>query len=261
MIEKYSTTYYQANDTIDTSAMDTSSNNELVHTDAVVDDVPVTKKAKIEENNSKQNIKIEDTNNLSSTHTVAPAVEPIEANESATAAAPVKTRVEIRHDQLLDELSKPDAVFEPNTLNILQELSELNANSDTIAKTLAKSYVGSSQVIPILLAWSELAKQLQHKSTTPGTNDDSEKLVRKMCNEELSILIKQRFSKEKADAILPQVNAAAGDVDEVEWLETLLEEAVFRKMFIHLYNVHITSKFLHKVVKMISDKVRIHLPR
>jgi hypothetical protein len=28
-----------------------------------------------------------------------------------------------------------------------------------------------------------------------------------------------------------------------------------------LYNVHITSKFLHKVVKMISDKVSIHLPR
>lgn len=104
--------------------------------------------------------------------------------ETITATAPTKTR----HDLLLDELSKPDSVFEPNSLSVLKELMELNVDictidTCTIAKTLAKAYVGSSQVIPILLAWSELAKRLQDKpAATDTSSDDSGKLVRKMCN-------------------------------------------------------------------------------
>lgn len=78
-------------------------------------------------------------------------------------------------------------------------------------------------------------------------------------NDELSLLIKQRFNKERADTILFKIDSnAMDDVDNLEWVENMLEEAVFRKVFIHLYNANITSKFLCAVISMISDKVHIH---
>ena len=253
MIEKYTAAYYQSNpETVP------SNRNESSQFDTAVDDIPATKKAKITESNSENDIIMDVAGNVDSSHIVTPTTISPESNEATVPMVPSRTREEIQRDKLFDELSKPDSVFEPNTLVILQELMELNASASTVAKTIATSYVGSTQVIPILVAWLEWAKKLQSKSTNQSF-DDREESVRKIFNGELSILIKQRFSKEKADAILSKVDSnAAGGVDDLEWLETLLEEAIFRNIFIHLYNVNITSKFLHMVINMISDKVRIN---
>ncbi len=272
MIEKYTASYYQSNPEIDSSnrnEIDSNNRNESSHFDTAVDDVPATKKAKITEHDSEKDIKMDVASNVNSTHTVTSTVNSTytvtsttistEANEVIAPIIPSKTREEVQRDKLMDELSKPDSVFEPNTLLILQELMELNASTSTIAKTIAKSYVGSAQAIPILVAWSDLAKALQGKPSHTHHSSDDQESVRKICNDELSILIKQRFSKEKADVILSKVESnAAGDAGDLEWLESLLEEAIFRNIFIHLYNVNITSKFLYTVINMISDKVCIN---
>jgi len=254
-MDRYSSTYYQSN-----TFTDANDNDEAVITDTVVDEIPATKKAKIAENNSQEDTTIDAVSNSNSAHATTLITTPTAPIETIDTVVPAKTREEILHDKLLNELSKPDSVFEPNSLSIFQGLIDLNASTCTIVRTVAKSYVGTTQVIPILVAWLEFARKLKDKSTsTNSSSDDSDESVRKICNDELSILIKQRFSKEKADAIWVEMDShSSGDVDDFEWVETLLEEAIFRKLLIHLYNVNITSKFLYKVVTIISDKVCIY---
>jgi TH1 protein len=166
-------------------------------------------------------------------------------------------------ERLISILSKRDAIMEPDVTVNTKRLRSLNNEKplDTVTR-LSETYVGYGPMTNILNEWLICAKimnedplvvkssnnisipeQLQHYKSR---YESKQKEICQMMLQELSIIIKQKFDRVTADAIILQMS------DIPTWLLAMMNNVITRKTLIELYNLHSDSTLLGFVLRQLS---------
>lgn len=160
-------------------------------------------------------------------------------------------------------LSKRDSILEPDVIVNTKRLRYLtNENPTTTVKRLSDNYVGYAPMTNILSEWLMFAKILNEDASvvkvTPITSiaeqlqqyklnhEKKEKEIHKMILQELSLLLKQKFDRSAADAIILQMS------DIPSWLLAMMNDEILRKTLIELYNLNSDSTLLGFVLRQLS---------
>jgi hypothetical protein len=169
-----------------------------------------------------------------------------------------KKEAEIK--SLVSILSKRDSIIEPNVVPNTKRLRLLtNEDPMTTIKRLSDNYIGFAPMANIATEWLIVAKLLNHQPSLfkPNANPDilheflkqreeEKKEIGNLIMNELANMIKHKFDRNAADAIILKVS------DIPAWLLAMMKNDILRKTLIELYNMHTDSTLLGFVLRQLS---------
>jgi hypothetical protein len=126
----------------------------------------------------------------------------------------------------------------------------------TVVKELCNSYCGYSAMINIVLDLLQFSTSLTScSSKCEGSNSHITNLEKEISfdkeqilTEKLAIVLKNQFTTDQADALVARLTHLP------HWLELLIDDPIFRKTLIELYDQHKDSALLGFCLRQISSK-------
>lgn len=164
------------------------------------------------------------------------------------------SKEEGNHDEeiakLTSILSKRDSIMEPDVVQTTKRLRLLcDEDPITTVTRLSDNYVGCAAKTNIICEWLILAKSLNRSSMASvdvqSTYDQMKKEVENLMVAETAKLVKQRYDRRADDIILH-----ASEIPS--WLVAMMNDDIFRKTLIQLYDTHNDSALLGFALRRIS---------
>lgn len=179
-------------------------------------------------------------------------------NQNIVVESTVKKEEEIQ--SLVSILSKRDSIVEPNVVQNTKRLRVLtNEDPMTTIKRLSDNYIGLASMANIVTEWLIAAKLLTNQPSLFKPNSNPEilqefekqrelerKEIGRLIMQELASMIKHKFHRNAADAIILKVS------DIPPWLLAMMKDDILRKTLIELYNMNTDSALLGFVLRQLS---------